>query len=100
MSIVDEVVAMLLKVIFSFSMLMSEEGRCAIDLRGPGRVCAALGDCVIAILNLPQRAMSSNSRSFSFGKILSHVWLRAVTTVKNSASKHTAILVYIGPCIG
>lgn len=56
-SVIDDIVAILPKVIFSFPMLISGEGRCAIDLRVPGRVCAALGDCGVAIVNWQQPAM-------------------------------------------
>lgn len=74
MSAIDDIVAISLKVMFSFSVLISREGRCAIDLRAPGCVCTALGDCVIAIVNLPQHAMSPYSRLSTFKKILFHVW--------------------------
>lgn len=73
-SAIDDTVAILPIVMFSFSMSMAEEGRCAIDVRAPGRVCTALGDCVVAMVSLLQRAMWLNSILFSFTKNSIHVW--------------------------
>ena len=98
-SVIDDIVEMLPKVIFSFSMLMSREGWCAIDLCAPCRVCTALGDCDAAILNFRRRVMSSNSRLFSFGVFFNP--FPALTTWKGAYFEYVvaAVIDHILACL-